>query len=357
MPTEPEHHLLEEAVESILLDYGLLEETLAEMLADVMPNKHMANNYTPRTIFPTREDAKFCIEEITSFKINITQDIKHIENNMSDTLSLLQKVDFAFVLDDLYHFSNVFNRCTSFYKNFINDVNDYYQGVIERKFKGTTKKYVFEVIAEYVLKDLSWLKTDLLNAYRTAQRTKLDLANMATSSELTGIVSRLKLLKADVRKYFIAPSISSIDSVGSNSEIIYKEALKYLQKFQLYFHNNQQRYLDKAETMNMWRIPEVAIDEANIVRFRLADDEYWQSWPHYMDINYFAENQVDNILTDINQVFFDKLRSVVDGVEGQFARYTAEMEAILQNDLYKLMDDYKALSHTDNEFVTWVTVS
>ena len=356
MSTESEHRLLDKATESLLLDYGLLEETLGEMLVNMISDKHVAGNYTPRTFFPDRDTAYFCTETIRNFRINITQDIKSINSNMSDILLSLQKLNFDVVIEDLYNFSDTFNLCTSFYKNFINDVSSYYQRVINTKFVHIPKTDVFEVLAEDVLKDLVWLQTDLLKSYQTARRTKLDLAYMATTTELSGIISRLKLMKSEVRNQFINTWLSLIDDIGVNSGIVYKTTLKYLQKFQVYFDNNQQRYLDKAKAMDIWRIPEVAIDAANVIRFRLTDDEYWQSWPHYMDIDYFTKNQLGNIRSEIEQVFFYTLSSIIFDIEGNIASYTANIGTLLQNDLYQVMDDYKASSYLDNSFVMWVAV-
>ena len=357
MPTESEHRLLEKATESLLLDYGLLEETLGEMLSNMISNNHVTGDYTPGTFFPDREAADSCTENIGTFRINVMQNIANISSNMSDTLSSLQKLKFDVVVNDLYNFSDIFNRCTSFYKTFINDVSSYYQRVNKTKFVDIPKTDVFEVLAEDVLKDLDWLQTDLLKSYQTAHRTKLDLAYMATTTELSGIISRLKLMKSDVKNQFINTWLSLIDDIGVNSGIVYQTALKYLQKFQVYFDTNQQRFLEKAKAMNIWRIPEVAIDDANVVRFRLADDEYWQSWPHYMDIDYFSKNQLENIRTETERVFFYTLNGIIYAIEGNIASFAANIETLLQNDLYQVMDDYKTSSHLDNSFVMWVAVN
>ena len=356
MPTEQEHHLLQNAAESLLLDFGLLEEVCEDMLTNVMKEHPVSSNYTPRTIFPDRETGKLCIAEIDNFRINITFGIEII-HNASDPLSSLQNLNFDVIINDLYDFFDHFNKCTSFYKTFINDVNSYYQQVLDAElFTETGTRFIFEEFANDVIADFIWLKADLLEAYQMAKKTKLELTHLASANKLGGIYSRVKLLTASVGVHFTTPLLQILGGMNNIVETYYKQVLTYLQQFQVYFDNNQQRFLDKGKAMQMWRIPEAAMDDVNRVRFRLAADEYWQSWPYYMDIGYFTDKQLQNVLTEIELRFFDELEAIITDIETQVASYTADIEYLLTINLYKHLAEYKVLSHVDNDFIMWVVL-
>ena len=331
-------HLID-LVEKMIYDKQMLVGTSGRILAQpVRLNLSHTDYYIPQNFYPTRQFSNMCENEI-SFPENVsTYDKLRAIRNLTSLLHAIEKYPFSTELWKLHKNLKIFHICSSNYSMFLNEVKSLLVQISASP-NGPGQNFIFEDVASPLLADSDWYMSNILGPYQANEVTKLQLGSRLSFNKISDIVSNAESVRASiVSKYsdYMRPIVSSFQT---GFGIVYKNILQKLATFQLHFPEQHDVFRDRAKQMVVWQIPGVTLEAADILSFRISENETWRTWPDYMDIQYFVDNQFNNVLKDIDVWLFDimedKLASIDQTLQGYISRINTQMDDF-RTDLDKL---------------------
>ena len=142
-----------------------------------------------------------------------------------------------------------------------------------------------------------------------------------------------------------------LDKLYQNTTTIYFEALSYLSEMQVYFADELESiFLKHARSLSMLRVPQLRLDDVDMVSYKYNLMDIWKVWPDYMDMEYFAKHQVNNVFKEIKLNFFDKAHDILSKIDMELEQHVNDIEISLLS-LKSMLDDYAETSKIDERLV------
>ena len=324
------------------LDGGFLAEP-------VSLNASLQSNYTPYSLYLTRQ-----METVCNTEISFPQDFSDYQRFMTiDTLSdlvlAIETYDFNAVLVKLHDNFNLFSQCASNYSAFLDGVKSWIS-LINLEYEEPGNDFIFEKVAAPILTHIEWYEANVLNPYKQNEISKLQLRDRLTDNRIADLVNSAENLLNSILSKFSDTLRASASALQTEFQTTCIETLRYLATFQGYFPNKQDIYLTLAKQMRAWQIPTATFEASDILSFQIPENETWRVWPLYMDIRYFVDNQINTVFKSIDKTLFDVIEDKLASIDRMLLDHVDLIDIHLKN-LADHMDSLGATSVVDDEFV------
>ena len=333
-------------VEQMIYDNKLLDGLDGRFLTQPLGTPE-TNDYIPQNLYRTRQLAYEC--DRISFSSN-PSDYEHFRliSNLTDLVVAINEYPFSSVLLHLHGNLSLFDRCSSNYSMFLYEVNFWvsqltWMNAIEFEF-------IFEEIASPFLANINWYTSNLLNPYEKNEVTKLQLSNRLDDDKIADIVNNAGVIQNSITSTFGDPLRYWTSVYEAALKTAYTITLQYFAIFQIHFPDQQDVFRTLARDMEVWKIPVVTLEDADIISFKVLKNETWRVWPYYMDIQYFVENQINNVFKEIDSSVFSVIENSLSSIDRTLQGHVSAIENILK-DLKDDFDTLKEFSEVGDEFI------
>ena len=194
------------------------------------------------------------------------------------------------------------------YKHFIQEVKTWYDTTRLAMTPGIAINY--ETIAQLVISDrdlVITLITELAKGQQSLRTLREIMTEDATRSMVLNVESVQDIIHHDIVKVLYG----YIDNQHLQLIDVYTSVLTYLRKFQSYFSMHPSHFLDKARQLTLWRQPRATPDGTHHYNFTINRDEIWKTWPEFMDISFFVENQLPLFFEAFEMIYHDILEEQI----------------------------------------------
>ena len=265
--------------------------------------------YSPNTLYQTRSFEHDCS---TSLNFDIVPDVtflpvEHI-TNVSSFISNLRDLPYGPMLDFLSKNLTMFVSCMSEYKHFIQEVKTWYDATRLAMTPGIAINY--ETIAQLVISDRD-LVTTLITELAKGQLSIRTLGEVMTEDATRSMVLNLESVKDVIHQDVVKVLFWHIDNQHLQLIDVYTSMLTYLNKFQSYFSMHPGHFLDQARQLELWRQPQATPDGTHHFNFTIDRDDIWKTWPEFMDISFFVENQLPLFFEAFGMIYHDILEEQI----------------------------------------------
>ena len=306
-----------------------------------------ANYYIPKNLYRTRQLAYEC--DGISFPINLSDFERfRLISNLTGLVIAIDEYPFSSVLLHLHSNLSLFDRCSSNYSMFLEEVNSWISQFTSMD--AIEFDFIFEEIASPFLANIDWYTSNLLHPYEKNVVTKLQLSNRLDDDKVADIVNNAGLIQNGITSKVGDPIRVWTALYQAAFKNAYTTALHYLSTFQIHFPDQQDMFRTLARQMEVWRIPAVTLEAADVVGFKMLENETWRVWPDYMDIQYFVVNQTSGVFKDIDSSVFSVIENRLSSIDRTLQDHISAIENLLKD----LKDDFGALkkfSEVGDEFI------
>ena len=306
-------------------------------------------NFTPDTIFETELVQTTCTVELD---FDFENEIRHLDEtyNASYLLEIAEQLPFADIIGLLENNHVIYQDCISNYSHFLNNLKTWFDSFALQEVGEINSGFIFDVNAVEVLNDNEWFTETIIEKYKSAELSKLDLANIIDAEKVALITTNIEAFRNALKDKFSKRLFGIIDTVQSNYEAIYNQSLEFLDTFQLYFATQQTRYWNRGREMSVWRIPAARVLGTDLVEYQIGADEIWKTWPQYMNVDSFAKDQMKNVFSEITRDFFDEVNNAIHAVDDVLLGFATDVKKDL-NALSESLQLYKQSTLVDETFI------
>ena len=303
--------------------------------------------YIPKNIYRTRQLAYEC--DALSFPTNLSEyENFRLISNLTGLVVAIDEYPFSSVLLHLHNNLSLFDRCSSNYSMFLEEVNSW---VSQLTSMNTIEfDFIFEEIASPFLGNIDWYTSYLLNTYERNEVTKLQLSNRLNDDQVADIVNNAEIIQNSITSKVGDPMRDWTSLYKAAVETAYTITLQYLSTFQIHFPDQQAMFRTLARQMAVWRIPAVTVEAADIISYKVLENETWRVWPDYMDIQYFVDNQISNVFKDIDSSVFSVIENRLSSIDRTLQDHVSAIQNLLK-DLKNDFDALKTSSEVGDEFI------
>ena len=296
----------------------------------VLGNASLRSEFTPHTLYQTRK-----MEEECRTNISFPEDLSEYQRfmaiqSLSDLVEAIEGYDFGAILVELHKNLKWFDRCTSNYTAFLDDVKLWTTG-IQPAYDEPGANFIYEEEANPIHMLAELYESNILNPYKENKVTKLQLRNILIDAMTADIINSAETLQNSITAKYDSTMRELISNVRLVFKKIYTNALQYLAAFQIYFPDKQGTFLTRAQGMKIWQIPTVTLDATGILSFQISENESWRVWTQYMDIQYFVDNQINNAFKVIDISVF----GVIEDTLGSIDRLMLDKVTAIDSELLK----------------------
>ena len=298
-----------------------------------------ATYYIPKNLYRTRQLAYEC--DGISFPTNLA-DYEHFRliSNLTDLVVAIDGYPFSSVLLHLHNNLSLFDSCSSNYPMFLDDVNFWVSQLTGMN--AIEFEFIFEEIASPFLENINWYISNLLNPYENNEVTKLQLSNRLDGDKIADIVNNAGVIQNSITSEFGGPMRFWISVYQGALKTAYTITLQYLAIFQIHFPDQQDVFRTLARQMEVWKIPTITLEDANVISFQVLENETWRVWPDYMDIRYFVDNQISNVFKEIDSSVFAAIENRLSSIDHALQGHVSAIENLLK----ELKNDFDALKES-----------
>lgn len=308
-------------------------------------------DFIPHTIFTDHIQSQTCSQDVP-LDVDLPDAVYNISSEDDDVMIayLQRSTPFNLVVVALESFKLVYQECISGYSGLISALDTEMISTNMTTNFAIGDGFVFDASAESLLNTLDWLSSDIMAGYIANTVSKQNMTRLLDAATTLQISNYAQSLVTDIKTQISTPLRETLQNDKSLFRKKYLYALEILYRFQIHYPDRAEYYRSLARKMNIWLKPETQLDGLTLVTLTIPSSDIWRTWPTYMDLYTFMQNQAANLLGGVAYAVIDVLLEELSEAEDKLAAYASEIETSL-NYVNTMLQDFEAVLAIDEAFV------
>ena len=274
----------------------------------VSPNYEM---YTPDFIVADSDTEEKCRHRLAfnaTLPSEIFSSLKH--NDVDALMKASSMIPFKEILQNLDAYEKDLEECTHQYTDILQSMMNAKTDLMESLEWSNGQDFQFVEEVKSLIQDISWINSDLMEAYIMENQTKYRIYESLTPDTISSILEHA----TQVVKHIISISSELHDSKIAPLREGYRQWYTHLINLfvQRENHFRKEQLIYEIKNLSMWLQPESNLHDVNLISFALDSSTLWRSWPTDMDLSTFAATSLQNTLDHVDFKFFAVLVEVVE---------------------------------------------